>query len=248
MDESQDIVEEHLSRLENVQTRWSLLRSAGRGEGSAIELRNALVLRYVVPIRAYVAAIVQDEVAADEIAQDAVVRLLQGDFAGADPDRGRFRDLLKTALRNMVRSHWKKAKVRKSSALDFDVSEDETDSDDPWVDQWRKNLLDIAWSDLRQIEENDASRFPYSVLKVRVELPDADSTQLAGELSSRIGREVKSDSFRQQLKRARQRFAETLLAELRDGLDDPSPERIHDEVVALGLYPWLRDKLSDPND
>jgi DNA-directed RNA polymerase specialized sigma24 family protein len=246
MPEFREIVEEHLSRLENVQTRWSLLRHAGKGGGSATELRNALVLRYVVPIRAYIAAIVQDEVAADEIAQDAVVRLLQGDFAGADPERGRFRDLLKTALRNMVRNHWKKARVRKSSALDFDVSEDDSGADDPWVLQWRQHLLNIAWADLRQIEESDASRCPCSVLKVRVERPDADSTELAEALGQVLGREIKAAAYRQQLKRARQRFAETLLGELRDGLDDPSPERIHDEVIALGLYPWLKDKLADP--
>lgn len=241
-----DFVEEQLSRLENVQTRWSLLRAASLDGSSAVELRQALVLRYVVPIRSYIAAIVQDDNAADEIAQDAIVRMLQGDFAGADPDRGRFRDLLKTALRNMVKTHWKKAKVRQSSSLDFDIGEDsEANADDPWVDHWRKQLLEVAWSDLKQIEEREPNRFPWSVMKVRVDLPEADSVALASELGKRLGREVRPDAFRQQLKRARERFAETLIAELRDGLNDPDPQRVQDELIALGLYQWLKDKVAD---
>ncbi|MEM7453756.1 MAG: sigma factor [Planctomycetota bacterium] len=243
--ESKSVVDEHLSRLENVQTRWSLLRSAGGPDSSMLDVRNALVLRYVVPIRSYVQAIVRDESAADEIAQDAVVRLLKGDFAGADPDRGRFRDLLKTALRNMVRNHWKKSNVRKAAPLEFDISEEENDAADPWLDHWRGHLLELAWGDLKAVEDASPGRFPHSVLKVRTDLPDSSSTDLAAELSKRVGKEVKPDAFRQQLKRARQRFAETLLSELRDGLDDPTPERIHDEVIALGLYPWLKDKLEE---
>ena len=241
-----DFVEEQLSRLENVQTRWSLLRAASLDGSSAIELRQALVLRYVVPIRSYIAAIVQDENAADEIAQDAIVRLLQGDFAGADPDRGRFRDLLKTALRNMVKTHWKKAKVRKSAALDFDVGSDsDGDDGDPWLDHWRKQLLDVAWDDLKKVEDREPNRFPWSVMKVRIDLPEADSVALAAELGKRLGKEVRPDAFRQQLKRARERFAETLIGELRDGLNDPDPQRVHDELIALGLYQWLKDKVGD---
>ena len=245
MEQSKIIVQEHLSRLGNVRTRWSLLRSAGKSESSIVELRNVLVLRYAAPIRSYVQGIVNNEDEADELAQDAVVRLLTGDFAGADPNRGRFRDFLKTALRNMVRNHWKRTKVRKTDSLIDDISDGESELNDPWVGHWRKNLLDMAWADLKQIEETSANRIPYSVLNIRAENSDASSKELAALLSQRLGREVKPDAFRQQLKRARQRFVETLLNELRDGLDDPTESRVHDEVVALGLYPWLKESLSD---
>ena len=66
------------------------------------------MLRYSAAIRRYMRAILQDHARADELAQDAVVRLLSGDFAGADPNRGRFRDLLEVSVRNMARNHWEK--------------------------------------------------------------------------------------------------------------------------------------------
>ena len=243
MNESQNVVSEHLSRLENVQTRWSLLRQAGQSESSLVDARNTLVLRYAGPIRTYVMAMVRDNDDADELAQDAVMRLLKGDFAGADPNRGRFRDLLRTALRNMVRNHWKRQKVRKASTLEFDISEDSDDEQDPWLETWRNSLLDFAWAELKQIENDSDNRFPFTVLTVRTENPDATSSELAEKYSQTLGKPIKADTYRQQLKRARQVFSESLLRELRDGLDDPTPERVHDEVVALGLYEWLKDDL-----
>ena len=87
-------------RLGSLATRWSLVRRAHQGPApAAADARKALVLRYASAIRGYVGAMTRDDELSDEIAQDVVVRMLGGDFGGADPDRGRFRDLLKTALR-----------------------------------------------------------------------------------------------------------------------------------------------------
>lgn len=43
-----------------------------------------------------------DAANADELSRDVVMKLLRGGFAGADPGRGRFRDLPKVAVRNQV--------------------------------------------------------------------------------------------------------------------------------------------------
>src|SRR5262245_48930499 len=92
------------SRLDAMSTRWSLLRRAHEDStASAKDARNALVMRYSAAIRRYVGAIMRDDATADEVAQDVIVRMLQGNFAGANADRGRFRDFLKTAIRNTVK-------------------------------------------------------------------------------------------------------------------------------------------------
>lgn len=62
-------------------------------------------MRYAPAIRRFVQVVVRDPSLADELSRDAIVRVLRGDFAGADPSRGRFRDLLKTAIRNMARNY-----------------------------------------------------------------------------------------------------------------------------------------------
>ena len=110
-------------RIEAIQTRWSLIRNAhlaGQPE-SASEARRLLVLRYAPAIRRYLGGIVRNDEDADELSQDVMLRLMRGDFAGADPTRGRFRDLLKTAIRNMVKSSWQKAGRRKTVDAELDL-------------------------------------------------------------------------------------------------------------------------------
>src|SRR6516225_9748112 len=91
------------ARLDEIPTQWSLLRLAQQNSFRvAGPARNTLALRYAGAIRSYVGAQVKDQQDADEVAQEVLVRIIRGDFAGADPQRGRFRDLLKVAVRNMV--------------------------------------------------------------------------------------------------------------------------------------------------
>ena len=53
-------------------------------------------------------AALKDADAADEVFQEFALRLVRGDFRRADPQRGRFRDFVKTALINMVINYRKK--------------------------------------------------------------------------------------------------------------------------------------------
>ena len=144
MDESPDTF---TLRLDRIETQWSLLQRAhDDSNGASADARNALVLRYSAAIQRYVRAITRDDEDAHEVAQDAIIRLLKGDFAGADPNRGRFRDLLKVAVRNMVRNHWDKQNRRRTADLDIDLMEtvDDDAEDDDWLQSWRRNVLDLA--------------------------------------------------------------------------------------------------------
>ena len=108
-------------RLDRIPTQWSLVRRAHTlSTPDAGEARKALVLRYAGAIRRYVGAVMRNDADADEVAQEVVVRMLRGDFHGADPERGRFRDLLKTAARNMVRDHWERQNRRRGVEYDLD--------------------------------------------------------------------------------------------------------------------------------
>ena len=74
-------------------------------------------------------------------------------------------------------------------------------------------------------------------------VPDAESEELAQKLGAKLGRSVRADAVRQQLRRARVRFAELLLEEVADGLDQATPDRIEDELISLGLFEHVRDLL-----
>ena len=125
-----------------------------------------------------------DEAAAD-VTQDILVRLLDGDFGGADPGRGRFRDLLKVAIRNMVRNAWARQKRRRPVALDVaELAAEEADpDDDDWLKAWRKSVLDLAWKALEQQQRQQPGSVAYTLLRLRIEHPDDTSEQLAERLA-----------------------------------------------------------------
>jgi RNA polymerase sigma factor (sigma-70 family) len=233
-------------RLDSMTTRWSVVRRAHQASiASAGQARNELVLRYSRAIRAYVRAILQDDGRADEVAQDAIVRLLSGDFAGADPNRGRFRDLLKVSVRNMAKNHWEKENRRRPAAVDVeDIAVAEGSSEDPeWLASWRQNALDLTWSALETLERSEPDSSAVVLLRLRASFPDASSEELAERLSQKIKKAVTAESARQQLRRARVKFAELLIEEIADGLTDSSPDDVEEELAALGLMDYVRDLL-----
>ena len=234
-------------RLDGIETQWSLIRRAHDVDQTDVaQARQSLVMRYSSAIRRYTAAITRDADDADEIAQDIIVRMLQGDFGGADPERGRFRDLLKVAVRNMIRNFWRKENRRKTVDYDVDLEEGAAeDVDSRWDDSWKKNLMELAWGRLEAFENKTNGSFAHAALRLRVRQPDATSEAMAETLSNQLGREIKAPALRQQLRRARVRFAEYLVQELADGLDEPTPRRIQDELIALGLYARIKDVLPE---
>lgn len=233
------------SRLDAIATQWSLVRdahAAGAPQG-ATAARQALVLRYNRAIRRYVGGILRHDGDADELAQEVVVRLMKGDFGGADPRRGRFRDLLKAAVRNMTRNHQARAGRRRAADVPLEGLAGDDAPDPAWDAEWRQAVLDLAWKALEAHERAHPDPPSYSLLRLRAEDPDATIAELADRLGARAGAAVRPDACRQLLRRARLRFGRCLADELRAGLADPSPGRVVEELAALGLLEYVRDLL-----
>lgn len=234
-------------RLDGIETQWTLVRRAHADGSTADEARHSLVTRYSTSIRSYVRAVMKGSPGADEVAQDVVVKLLQGDFAGADPKRGRFRDLMKVAVRNTIRKWWERENRRQGVA--YDVGLTESPAGDPadaeWDSAWRGNLLELAWSALEEYQKSTPGSIAYTLMRLRTESPDASSEELAEQLGAKLGRKVRADALRQQLRRARMRFAELLIDEIASGLDQPTSDRIEEELVALGLLEYVRELLPE---
>lgn len=239
--------------LGNMQTQWSLVRKAHQasmiGE-SASSARQSLVMRYAPAIRRFVQVVVRDPSLADELSQDAMVRVLRGDFAGADPSRGRFRDLLKTAIRNMARNYWAKENRRTSAEFDLSLLDDEGEEvqklEQAWTSKWRENVLSLVWEQLLAWEKSQTNSVAHTVLKLRSEFPNASSSELAAHLSSATGREYKPDNTRQLLRRARVKFVEVLVVEVADAMENPTSSELKEELIALGLFENVKDLL--PNE
>jgi RNA polymerase sigma factor (sigma-70 family) len=231
------------ARIDAITTRWSLIRQAHTTDRDAQAARAALVLRYAKAVRSYVGGMLKNQEDADELAQDVVVRLLKGDFAGADPNRGRFRDLLKTASRNMVRHFWEKQARRRPVDADLGLVAESDQSGDPWLASWQKTVLDHAWASLKDFERQNPKNPAHALLRLRTEFPEETSDQLAEKLSKQVGTTIRPDTCRQMLRRARLKFAELLVEEIRLGIEDPSPARVEEELAALELLDFVRDFL-----
>jgi RNA polymerase sigma-70 factor (ECF subfamily) len=229
-------------------TQWSLLhRAHEEAVTTAGAARNALVLRYAPAVRSYVGALVKDPQDADEVAQELVVRLLRGDFGGATPERGRFRDLLRTAVRNQVRTYYTRKGRRAGVPLDVDAfaadTPDLTEEED--LRSWRESVLKLAWGGLEEYQRTHSGSVAFTVLRLRADHADDDSDALAARLADALGRPVKAEALRQQLRRARVRFAHLLLGEISRTLDDPTPEQIQEELRDLGLSGYVRDLVPE---
>jgi RNA polymerase sigma factor (sigma-70 family) len=241
-------------RLGQMETQWSLVRRAhGSAPTAAREALSVLVMRYSPAIRTYVKMLTRNDADTDELAQDVVVRLLKGDFASADPLRGRFRDLLMVSVRNMVKNHWEKDNRRPKTGVEAPEPAnpgDEIDAllqaaDESWVTSWRAMLIEIAMTRLEQFQRENPQSVAYTALRLRSSFPELDSTALGLKLSQMAGREINAVAYRQHLKRGRVRFAEYVIEEIAQGLESAEIDRIQEELIAVGLYEYVKDVLQE---
>jgi RNA polymerase sigma factor (sigma-70 family) len=109
-------------------TRWSVVLAAGRAESDDPQRAlTSLCEQYWFPLYAYVRRQVPSPHDAQDLTQAFFAELLEKDFVqSADPQRGRFRAFLLTAMRNFLAKQWRKAKAqrrgggRAAISLDFD--------------------------------------------------------------------------------------------------------------------------------
>ncbi len=235
-------------RLNQIATLWTLLRQAhdGADEG-AHEARRVLLERYGGAVKRYLLGALRDADAAAELAQEFAYRFLHGDLRGADRERGRFRDFVKGVLFHLVADYHKRKK-RQPAGLSQDVPEPAVECalaaqrDEAFRQSWCDELLARAWLALEASEKASGQPF-YTVLRFRADNPDLPSHDMAERLSGPLGKELTAAGVRKTLERARDRFADLLLDEIAQALDAPTPERLEEELIDLGLLEHCRPAL-----
>jgi RNA polymerase sigma-70 factor (ECF subfamily) len=210
--------------------------------------RQRLVERYGGAARRYLLGALRDADAADELFQELALHFLRGDFRRADPERGRFRNYLKTALFRLVvqyrRRQQKQPLPLRDDAFEAAVADVEPVdcSEQDFLRCCRDEHLARAWHALEQIEESTGQPF-YAVLRFRADNPDMPSPLMAVRLGVQLGRPLTSAGVRQLLHRARERFADALLEDVAKSLDQPTEEHLEDELIELQLFDYCRPAL-----
>ena len=110
------------------------------------------------------------------------------------------------------------------------------------MENWRQALLARAWQTLADSEAESGQPF-HTVLRLRADQPDLRSAQMAELASTRLGRPVSAESFRQTLHRARDRFADLLLDEVAQTLGDSVDDDLEQELIDLNLLTYCQDAL-----
>jgi RNA polymerase sigma-70 factor (ECF subfamily) len=238
-------------RLTRIQTRWTLVFRAHQGEGDATTAaQRELLLRYYGAVYRYLLGTLRDPDAAEELTQDFALRFLRGDFRGADPQRGRFRDFVKTAVRRLAIDWHRKQKHREKRPLALPdaggavVAEnlDDARSDQEFRNGWREELLARTWQALAEAGGQAGAPY-YAVLRCKTERPQMRSARLAELLSAELGRPLTEAGIRQTLHRARQRFADLLVEEVARSLQTEDAGELEAELVELGLLNHCRSAL-----
>ncbi len=222
------------SNLDRITTHWQSVRDPVQ-----------FVLRYAPAVRKYLDALLRDPHDADEVAQDFLTRVVERGFAHAEPGRGRFRDYLKTSVRNAALTHLRRKRRSVCADLGRLPLAGPDAAERAWVAEWQRCALSKAWRSLDRHQARTPGSLAHTVLRLSVDHPEEASEALAARAAGLAGRPLRADAFRKQLSRARRLFAEALLEEVAQTLDEPTPRQVEEELIELGLMPYVADFLPD---
>jgi RNA polymerase sigma-70 factor (ECF subfamily) len=225
-------------RLSQIRTQWSEILDAHLAEHGS-DIRNQLIHRYIGAVHRYILGAVGDTDLAEDLCQEFAVRFLRGDFRGADPGRGRFRDYVRTVLINLVNDAHRARQARPMAlpehihAMPVAFPVDESSPD--FTTTWREELIARTWDALA--EENASF---HAVLRLRVEEPELTSGAMAERLSVQFEKVISAENVRKSLERAHRKFAELLFEEVGTSLGTSDLREIEEELRLLDLMRFCR--------
>jgi RNA polymerase sigma-70 factor (ECF subfamily) len=238
----------HASRLSSIDTPWSVVLKAHRGSDDTVRAaQQTLLNRYGGAVRRYLRVCLRDEEAAGELFQEFALRLVRGDFRAADPQRGRFRSFVKSALFHLI-VDFRRRQAKKGRPLADDPSAGPTAAADSieeelFVQSWRDELFCRTWETLREAEQHSSTPY-YSALRLLVDNPELTSAEIAEQLSLPDQPPLAAGNVRVVLHRARQIFADRLIEEVADSLEIAAAAEVEQELVDLNLLEYCRAALA----
>lgn len=235
------------SRLSRIDTLWSVLRRAHHASNDeARAAQEALLARYGGAVRRYLRASLRDASAVDDAYQEFALRFVRGDFRSADPERGRFRNFVKTTLYHLVVDYRRSSAERLQPLSESSLAAGgETSAFDEvtFHSSWRQELLNQSWAALAEAERVQGIPV-YTALRKLVDDPRRRSHEIAAQLSQQSSKPITAGNLRVIVHRARKLFADVLIGQVRESLETPTFETIEQELIDLELLAYCRSALT----
>jgi RNA polymerase sigma-70 factor (ECF subfamily) len=212
-------------------THWSVVLTAGRSDTT--RSRDALARlcqTYWYPLYFYVRRRGYSPHDAQDLTQAFFARLLEHQsLTSADPDRGRFRSFILTAMNHFLASEWKRGMAQKRGggnqliSLDLAAAEERFDlepadhstPDKLFEKQWALALLAVVLNRLEGEFQAEGKTDLFAALKQTL-MGSRESLPYA-ELAPRLG--MNESAVKVAVHRLRKRYRELIRAEIANTLD-----------------------------
>ncbi len=224
-------------------THWSVVLTAGRSDTAQAHVALEKLCRlYWYPLYAYVRRRGHSAADAQDLTQEFFARLLERrSLSAADPNRGRFRSFILTAMNHFLADEWKKGVAKKRGggqaliSLDMAAAEERFDlepADDAAPDklferQWALTLLDEVLDRLEQEHQSAGKDGLFHALKQT--LMGTRESQPYAELAPKLG--LTENNVRVAVHRLRKRYRELIRNEIAQTVE--SPQDVEDEIRHL---------------
>ena len=229
-------------------TSWTLLSRANDPELTEEARRAArqeVIHRYLAfADRCLLLAVRERRDLVPGLLSDFSLRVMNGKATvGADPDRGRFRNYLRTILANLVTDHYRgrcSAHEQLNEAQEAELIDRPFD-EEAFRQQWRIELTMQAMQVMGQ-SERTRDRELYAVLQLQMTPEKLSQAEMAVRLTQELGRPVDAVWVGKQLFNARERLRELVRREVRKSLENPTNEAVDEELADLGMLAFVRGK------
>jgi hypothetical protein len=227
--------------IDQISTRWTLIHDPYQ-----------FVMRYAPAIQDYLGVFLRHPHDVHDVCQDFLVRVFERGVVEEERLHGRFRDYLIAAVRNAALAHMRRrfraeqdATPQGATPLDELPAPNffESPPEEEWVSRWRRVVMSSAWDALENHQRDHPGNLAHTCLRALVDHPREKSIQLAARVSRQCGRTILPAAFRKQVSRARRLFAEFLIAETARTLDDPTPLKVEEELIDIGVMKYVQPHL-----
>jgi RNA polymerase sigma-70 factor (ECF subfamily) len=225
-----------------VTTQWTRVLEARGDSSDAKAALSDLCAAYYAPVFAFVRRNSPDENAAHDLTQEFFARLLAGRGLNPDPERGRFRSYLLTAVKNFLADMWDHARAAKRGGGEITISIEgaaetscgleipdrgRSDPEREFDRKWALTVLDRALAALAAEHSDGDARHQFEVLKPWLTGDNENLSQ--ADAARELG--CSESTVKVAIHRLRKRFRQLVKSEIRQTMNDPS--QVADELACL---------------